>query len=337
MKRFSIFFILTILSISSFSQWNSQNNNELYCSHQNRFEHQDRALEYLYDWQSEYLNDYDVTFYFLDITVTNTSTYIEGNTTINALAITEVDTFAFELIPDMTISQVLVNGNDYTNDFFRDGSSNNVLVPIAEIDEGDMIEAQIFYSGTPGGGSFFVGVDTDYSSAWQKYMTWSLSEPFAASDWFAVKQDLEDKADSCWVFLTTSSSNMAGSQGLLTDVVDLGDGNNRYEWKSNYPIAYYLISFAVSEYQDYSIYAHPEEMNGDSVLIQNFIYDSPGCLENYQASIDVTPEMLELLSELYILYPFHEEKYGHCLTRLGGGMEHQTMSTMGGFWTEVAC
>jgi aminopeptidase N len=297
----------------------------------NRFDTQQRTLEYLYDWQSDYLNDYDVKFYFLDITVSNTSTYIEGNTTINALAVTVVDTFAFELIPLMTISQVIINDVDYTDVFYREGASNNVLVPIEEIAEGDMISAQIFYSGTPDGGSFFVGVDNDYSPAWQKYMTWTLSEPFAASDWFAVKQDLEDKADSCWVFLTTNSENMAGSQGVLTDVVDLGDGNTRYEWKSNYPIAYYLISFAVSEYQDYSIYAFPEQMAGDSILIQNFIYDSPGCLEYYQDNIDVTPEMIELLSDLYILYPFSEEKYGHCLTRLGGGMEHQTMTTIGGF------
>lgn len=41
--------------------------------------------------------------------------------------------------------------------------------------------------------------------------------------------------------------------------------------------------------------------------------------------------MVELFSDLFSLYPFHEEKYGHCLTALGGGMEHQTMTTMGGF------
>jgi aminopeptidase N len=331
MKQIFTFIIFILISFNSYSQWNVQGDHEPYCAHINRFDHQTRALDDLYYWQSEYLYDYDVKFYFLDIKVSNTSTYIEGNTTINAIALTVIDTFAFELIPLMTISQVIINDADYTDVFYRDGASNNVLVPIEEIAEGEMISAQIFYSGTPDGGSFFVGVDNDYSPAWQKYVTWTLSEPFAASDWFAVKQDLEDKADSCWVFLTTNSANMAGSQGILTDVVDLGDGNTRYEWKSNYPIDYYLISFAVSEYQDYSIYAFPEQMNGDSVLIQNFIYDAPGCLDYYQEDIDETPAMVELLSDLYTLYPFHEEKYGHCLTRLGGGMEHQTMTTIGGF------
>jgi aminopeptidase N len=41
--------------------------------------------------------------------------------------------------------------------------------------------------------------------------------------------------------------------------------------------------------------------------------------------------MLELFSDLYTLYPFHQEKYGHCLTELSGGMEHQTMTTIGHF------
>ncbi len=333
MKRFLTFFILISISLSLYSQWNTFTDDEPYCSHMSQFKHQDRALEHIYYWQSDYLNDYDVKFYFLDITVSDTSTYIEGNTTINAQAVVTVDTFAFELDTTMHISEIWINGTEYTEDFYRvDNYPDNVIVPINNVFEGDMISAQVFYSGTPPSGSFFVGVDNDYSSTWQKSMTWTLSEPFAASDWFAVKQDLEDKADSCWVFLTTSSENMAGSQGILTDVVGLDDGNTRYEWKSNYPIDYYLISFAVSEYQDYSIYAHPDEMNGDSILIQNFIYDSPGCLENYQAEIDATPEMIELLSDLYILYPFYEEKYGHCLTRLGGGMEHQTMTTIGGFW-----
>jgi len=329
MKRLLTFFILFFFSLISYSQKNILISDEPYCSHMSQFNHQDRTLEHIYDWQSEYLNDYDVTFYFLDITVSNTSIYIEGNTTINALAVVDVDTFAFELIPEMDISEIWVNGTQYTE---FDREVNNVLVPIDEIAEGEMISAQIFYSGTPGGGSFFVGVDNSHNYNYDKDVTWTLSEPFAASDWFPVKQDLEDKADSCWVFITTSSDNMAGSQGLLTNVVDLGDGNTRYEWKSIYPIDYYLISFAVSDYQDYSIYAHPNEMNGDSILIQNFIYNTPQCLIDKKESIDRTSEMVELLSDLYILYPFYNEKYGHCLTELNGGMEHQTMTTMGGFW-----
>ena len=333
MKRILTLIILVTISFNLLAQWNTMNEEGQYCSHMTRYMNQSRTLDYLYNWQSPYMDDYDVKFYFLDITVSNQTTHIEGNTTINAEALVAVDTFAFELIPEMVISQILVNGTEYSG-FYRDG--NNVIVPVDEIPQGNMISAQIFYSGTPPSGSFFVGVDNDYNYNYDKHVTWTLSEPFAASDWFPVKQDLEDKADSAWIFLTTSSDNMAGSEGLLTDVVDLGDGNTRYEWKTSYPIDYYLISFAVSDYQDYSIYAHPAEMGDDSLLIQNLIYNTPQCLEDKRASIDAMAGMIELYSDLYVLYPFSEEKYGTCLTELGGGMEHQTMTTLGSYWFGLA-
>jgi len=325
MKYLILSLSILFASITSFSQINDAFNIDHKCSHSTNNLNKDFAY-YLYNWQSEYMDDYDVTFYFLDIEVSNSTVFVDGNTTINGVALVDLDTFAIELIPEQTISKIMFEGIEYTN-YERDG--NNIIVPVAEITAGSSFSAQVFYSGQPPTGGFFSGIST--GTGWGKDVTWTLSEPFAASDWFAVKQDLEDKADSVWVFLTTSSDNMTGSQGLLTDVVDLGNGKSRFEWKSNYPIDYYLISFAVSEYQEYDTYAHPTEMGGDSILIQNLVYDSPGCLENYKDGIDATGSMIDLYSDLYILYPFWQEKYGHCLTPLGGGMEHQTMTTIGGF------
>lgn len=278
--------------------------------------------------QTPLLFDYDVKHYFLDITVDDNSTYVEGEVTFYAEVVAEeLDTFAFELLDEMTIDDILVNEVSHTWNHENDEG----FVPLDDpLGAGEMFFVKIVYHGSPPSGGFFSGITSTYDS-WGKYVTWTLSEPFAARDWWPVKQVLEDKADSVWVFLTTSADNMAGSNGLLTDVVTLPDNMVRYEWKSNYPIDYYLISFAVSEYQEYNIYAYPEAMPGDSILIQNFIYDVPGCLENYQSGIDQTAEFIELFSDLITLYPFHEEKYGHCLTDLGGGMEHQTMTTIGGF------
>jgi aminopeptidase N len=227
----------------------------------------------------------------------------------------------------MTIDEVTFNGVVHDVERLND----EVFVPLQEpVPTGEQFTVTVGYHGSPPTGGFFSGISTS-SSQWGKNVTWTLSEPFAARDWWPVKQVLEDKADSVWVFLTTEEENMAGSNGLLTNVVPLPDNKVRYEWKSNYPIAYYLISFAVSEYQEYNVYAHPAELQGDSVLIQNFVYDVPNCLETYKDGIDQTAEFIELFSDLYSLYPFHEEKYGHCLTDLGGGMEHQTMTTIGGF------
>jgi len=328
MKRGFFFIILFSLVTSISGQWNDNYNIEHKCSHISE-RREIMSLEHLYNWQSELLDDYDVKFYHLDLEVSSSSTYISGNVTIKADAVVQIDTIAFELIPVYTIDSILINGSNYTNDTIIYG--DNIMVPVSIIDSNTAFSVQVFYNGDPGSTTGLSSFTSAFSEKYQKHVTWTLSEPFGAKRWFPVKQDLEDKADSCWVFLTTDSSNMAGSQGILTNTLDIGNGKTRYEWKSKYPIAYYLISFAVSDYQEYNIYAYPDQMNGDSILIQNFIYDHPDCLSDYKTGIDATSEMIELFSELYILYPFHEEKYGHCLTQLGGGMEHQTMTTINSF------
>jgi aminopeptidase N len=327
MKHLFTSIILTLFYFSSFGQYNDAFNWKKRCSHVPN--PNQKALQYIYNWQNDNLNDYDVKFYWLDIEVTSASTYVAGNGSITAEVTASVlDTFAFELIPEMTIDSFFFNDVKYTG-FTRDG--NNVLYAVDAVQQGESITAKVYYHGSPPSGGFFAGVTHEHSDNWNKDVTWTLSESFAAKDWFPVKQDLEDKADSAWVFLTCSSDNIAGSEGVLTNTVDLGNGKTRYEWKTHHAIDYYLLSFAVADYLDYSIYAHPADLNGDSVLIQNFIYNDPGYLNNYQSDIDESVPILELYSDLYILYPFHDEKYGHCLTQLRGGMEHQTMTTIGGF------
>ena len=327
MKRIISFIIFITISISVFSQWTKEHNLEGKCSHTSLFS---EKLEFStdYNWQSKYLFDYDVTSYILDIEVSDTTTYISGNATINSKAIVLLDTFAFELIPEQYIDSIIINGIVYPN-YYRDG--DNVIIPIAEIGIGSSISTQVFYHGEPPPGDFFSGVTTDMSLYWLKNVTWTLSEPFSAKDWFPVKQDLLDKADSAWLFFTTSETNMVGSEGLLTNIKDMGNGKLRYEWKTYYPIDYYLISFAVADYVDYSIYAHPEQMGEDSLLIQNFLYNSQENVDVKKEDIAKTADIMELYSDLFGLYPFHNEKYGHCQAQLGGGMEHQTMSTMGNF------
>lgn len=271
---------------------------------------------------------YDVGFYFLDLQVTSLSTYVQGKVEIHAkVTSATLDTFQLDLESGLIVDSVRVNGN--TASFSHPGDYLNIMVqPQASF--GAPVNVHVYYHGQSQPSGFFSGISSSYSNTWQKRVTWTLSEPFNARQWWPCKQDLTDKADSAWIFLTTDSAEMAGSNGLLTEVVPLANGKVRYEWKTRYPIAYYLISFAVSDYMDYSIYANPQG-HPNPILIQNFIYDNPACFAYYKASIDETPSMVELFSDLMGLYPFHEEKYGHCQAQLGGGMEHQTMSTMGDF------
>lgn len=329
MKHLIALFSLLLLVYPIFAQQPDEHVHDRYCRHYPE-NHIIERFAYRNDWQSPLVHDYDVKFYFLDIAVTNLNTSVNGKVTIHADVIAEdFSVFAFELVTQMTISQIVFNGQVYTT-WNRQGD-NVLLTVVPSLTTGDNFVAEISYGGTPPTGGFFSGVTNATSQQWDKQVTWSLSEPFNAKQWWPTKQVLTDKADSVWVFLTTPANTMAGSQGLLTQITDVGDGQLRYEWKSKYPIVYYLVSFAVSDYQEYNLYSKPEGLDGDSILIQNFIYNHPSYLPQYKSNIDVTAPMIEVFSDLYTMYPFKDEKYGHCITQLGGGMEHQTMSTMGGW------
>src|SRR5690606_17382451 len=101
-----------------------------------------------------------------------------------------------------------------------------------------------------------------------------------------------------------------------------------------YPIDYYLISASVANYTEYSYYAHFTGSN-DSMLVQNYVYSNPQTLPFYKDQIDSVGLMIDYLSQLFGRYPFWKEKYGHCMVPIGGGMEHQTMTSLGDFPTTL--
>ena len=274
--------------------------------------------------------NYDIEFYFLDVSVEKTSTYISGNVLHRARVVNgPISTYTFELHPNLTIDSIQVNSQSVT--YTRNGNEVDATL-LTPANTGSLLSVKIWYKGTPpnsGGGAIGDGFTNDVSPSWGNSVTWSLSQPYVAYEWWPCKQVLTDKADSSWVFITTDSVNLAGSNGLLTQIVPVGN-KKRFEWKSSYPINYYLISVAVAEYIDYSFYANPIG-SPNPVLIQNYIYNNPATLPNFQADIDETKDMIELLADLYGPYPFDKEKYGHCMAPLSGGMEHQTMTTQGFF------
>lgn len=306
----------------------AQDENATHCSKRNKHQSSVKSAS-LSVAQIAETERYNVHFYALDIAMNNLVTDVAGTGEIYAIARENLDSALFELHNVLAISQIRVNSIPVT--YSRIGSA--IKVPV-NANLGDAFVISVDYAGTPPtgastpfGGS---GMSNDDSPTWGNVVTWSLSEPFSAYEWWPCKQSLTDKADSCSVKITVPSTCKAGSNGLLENVVDLGGGLSRYEWKHRHPIDYYLVSVAVAEYVDYTIYANPVGAP-NPIMIQNYIYNNPGTLPNFQTEIDETADFIELFYELYGPYPFEDEKYGHCMAPLSGGMEHQTMTTQGFF------
>jgi len=283
-------------------------------------------------------NKYDLKFYRLNLNVERNTRYISGNVVSKAkVVVANLDSFAFVLHQNHTIDSVYVNGAKRV--FVRQDSlvkaTAGTPIPLNTI-----FEAIVYYKGTcPSGGGAAIGdgYNLGTSGAWGNQVSWSLSESLVAYQWFPCKQDLTDKIDSSWVFATTDSANMVGSNGLLKNVVSLGN-KKRYEWKSRYPIDYYLISVSTAKYRAYNLYAKPQYLAPDSIFIQNFVYDNAinnPSWNTQKTALNKIKQTIELQSKLFGMYPFYKEKYGHCMAPLGGGMEHQTMTTLGFFDFEL--
>ena len=280
-----------------------------------------------HDQQADDRSNYDVTFYWLDLHISDSSTYVTGNVSIDLKATGQsLEQVVLDFADLLHADSVLVD--QHIAGFIHENNELKVRLPEQVLpDSGTTI--RVFYHGLGKNITGISGIYNRYNSTWAKNVTWTLSEPFNALNWFPCKQILTDKADSVYVFLSTDKKLKAGSNGLLTAQVLLPDDRIRYEWKSRYPIAYYLISFAVSEYYDYSFYVNLNNSQ-DSVLIQNYIYDESYLTQN-KSGIDKTGDLMVFYSDLFGTYPFRDEKYGHCLAPLGGGMEHQTMTTLTNF------
>jgi len=187
---------------------------------------------------------------------------------------------------------------------------------------------EFFYQGAPpasGFGSF----TTEKHGPNTTPVLWTLSEPFGAKDWMPCKQALNDKIDSVDMFITHPEGYRAASNGVLMSETTQSDQTTAH-WRHRYPIAAYLVAIAVTDYETFTVQA---PFGADTIPLVHYVY--PESVSAAQTGVTDLLAQMQLYNDLFGLYPFHREKYGHAQFGWGGGMEHQTMSFMGGFGFEL--
>ncbi len=251
---------------------------------------------------------------------------ITGTVMLRFVSTHPLSELVLDLSDTLIVDEVLYHGSQNT---FTLAPGDLLTIPLGqELPAGTTDSVEVSYHGIPrstGFGSFATGQQPDSSAA-----LWTLSEPYGAKEWWPCKDDLNDKIDSIDLYITTPEGYRAGSNGLLVSEV-MGNGHVTYHWRHRYPIATYLISMAVA---DYLVFTHDIVIGTDTIPMLTYSWhDDPGMAElnGYDAG-----EQMTLYSELFGLYPFAEEKYGHAQFGWGGGMEHQTMTSMGGWSYELS-
>ena len=249
--------------------------------------------------------------------------YIKGGVK-HFIALKEAtDSIDFDFSTAHTVHSVEVNGEGV--DSFGFSGSSTFYVKSNAFLESVINEVEIIYEGTPPPNNFLSFNQGFHGASIPEI--WTLSQPFGAGDWWPTKISLDDKADSVLIQVNVPNGNKAGCPGILRSEVDQGDGTTTFQWFHGYPIPAYLISIAVTNYEEFSWFV---EVDDREIEILNYIYPERVDLEKDRGQ-QVIP-MMELYCDLFGMYPYANEKYGHAQSTIPGGMEHSTMSTMAGLY-----
>jgi hypothetical protein len=267
---------------------------------------------------------YDVKYHRMEWEVSPLVRYIGGAvTTYFVPQTTGFNQIYFDLHTAMAVSAVQYHGTSCT---FSQLPSSELLVTLpATLPVGVLDSLTISYGGVPPTTGFGSYATQNVCSNTVPAM-WTLSEPYGARDWWPCKQDLNDKADSIDIYITTPSAYKGVANGVLMSQTVSG-ANTIYHWRHRHPIPAYLVAIAVS---DYSVHSATLSLSGGgSIPMVNYLYPCSGT-SGTTINNNLQP-IMQLFVNLFGNYPFTNEKYGHAQFGWGGGMEHTTVSFMGGF------
>lgn len=266
---------------------------------------------------------YDVVFYRCEWLIDPAVYFISGKVTPVFKSLKDgLDTIKLHLSDSLNVDSVVYH--DTVRLFIH--ANNRVCISIKSINKNVMDSVSIFYSGKPPSTGFGSFIKSEHDSV---PVIWTLSEPYGASDWWPCKNDLTDKADSIDIYIRTPSDYTAVSNGLLVSETSIGN-EKIFKWQHRYPIAAYLICMAVT---NYARYEHIVNYGTSGFPVVNYVYPEDSATASIKTQV-VVP-IMQLYDSLFGLYPFSKEKYGHAQFGWGGGMEHQTISFMGGFEHEL--
>jgi aminopeptidase N len=145
----------------------------------------------------------------------------------------------------------------------------------------------------------------------------TINEPYGASSWYPCRNELNDKIDSVDFFIQHPTQFKASAIGEKVSETQNGEKTVSH-FKHRYPVAPYLVAFAVS---NYAFFEQPIVVNGKAIKLSHYCY--PEQVDLFKAKADSLVIAMKLLSKVFGEYPFANEGYTQTQITGGGGMEHQ--------------
>lgn len=157
-------------------------------------------------------------------------------------------------------------------------------------------------------------------------LDFTLSEPFYSYTWWPSKDDNNDKALNSIAVTVPNTMKVAANGRLIgTDVVAVN--KLRYRYTCSYPMADYLLMFAATNYNEWSL---TYNFSGGSMPVRFMIWPGSDSAAN-RTAWGKCVSMLAAYEPIFGPYPFRNDQYGIYQFSFGGGMEHQTFTGQGTF------
>lgn len=257
-------------------------------------------------------NNFDVKYYRGEWEVDPAVRFIKGKVTVYFTITSSTSSISFDLASSLFTNKVIQR--NITLNYQHANNELRINFP-GNLPAGKFDSVTIFYNGIPAISGFGSYIQSTHAGI---PVTWTLSEPYGSRDWWPCKNGLDDKADSIDIILTHPAQYKAASNGLLQSEIQ-ADLNNITHWKHRYPIASYLVCFAIT---NYAVFNNSVQLGNIDLPMQTFCY--PESLSLFQNNTHLVLNAMQYFHKTFGEYPFIKEKYGHVQFGWGGGMEHQT-------------
>lgn len=262
---------------------------------------------------------WDARWYDLDLTFTHATSTVSGTVRMKATVTGgPVSTADLDLYSALVVDAATSGGSATT--WSRAGDVLTLNLDRAYVN-GETFDVTVTYHGVPTAPGYF-----GFQTVNGRPIIWSLSEAYGARTWWPCKDQPADKADSVAIRFTVPSGMITASNGTLLSTVNNGPTVTT-RWAERYPITTYLVSIASYPYTVTTDWYVPTP--GDSMRID--FYNYPESVAGTAAVQAKVKDMIAAFAARMGEYPFVEEKYGHAEFPFGGGMEHQTCTSIGAF------
>lgn len=266
----------------------------------------------------------DVLHYRLQVGLTLDQPRVAGTVTIDFETLAEVDAVMIDAFENLQINAVRFDGA--AREFVR-ARRSLTLNFASPLPANRRFAIAIDYEGDPTSGTTEIAMLTARHGTGidNAPVIATLSEPYGSPSWWPCVDNPSDKA-TAEIEATVPERFVVASNGTLTGTEPAGGDKVTYFWREDYPIATYLVSVAITNYEKFE--DSYTSLDGTKTMpLVYYVY--PEHLQRARQKFGVTSKAMEIFAPLFGEYPFLDEKYGMAEFPWTGAMEHQTMTSMG--------